>query len=493
MAWDTILYATAEARRPQPTSSTVVPRRSGNDSGRSTWSSRLATGLLRRGQVGGHARRHGRLLRYSCSPDLGREQFRLFCLLENADKRALTARGLRGPAIAVITGMRKKAGTVFTGRDYAQRSDSLAAITPYKRTHRQRVGINDGATGATGLEPATSGVTGRRSNQLSYAPACARTCRPWGPARDLSMHVAPAAFLAGAPSRPVTPSARLPCWPASQFSNRLPLDTHAARLPRTAALLQPVRHARPRPPRRALRHRAVPARRNPPVPGSHQALLRTTPSLSSWSPTSASGPSSRCGSSTPTPSSPSGPRPTTTSPLSTPPTSSTAPPDFRDLDRLRRRALLTTDGSFHRASRRIMVPRLRPHRKSSPRSTPCSPAPLRARLLHSRRHRRPLHLDAPPRPAHRHARAVRTRPRRSRRALDRRRRPVRADPLLLRPRLRPAHAPRPVHALDHQQKATRALDAPDLRGDRRAAAPAAIAAMTSSRSSSTQPTSPAPP
>ena len=29
--------------------------------------------------------------------------------------------------------------------------------------------------GATGLEPATSGVTGRRSNQLSYAPSEART------------------------------------------------------------------------------------------------------------------------------------------------------------------------------------------------------------------------------------------------------------------------------------------------------------------------------
>ena len=31
--------------------------------------------------------------------------------------------------------------------------------------------------GATGLEPATSGVTGRRSNQLSYAPAKAATRR----------------------------------------------------------------------------------------------------------------------------------------------------------------------------------------------------------------------------------------------------------------------------------------------------------------------------
>jgi hypothetical protein len=50
----------------------------------------------------------------------GREQFRLFCLLENAEARTLTLRGLRGPAIAVIAGMRKKTGTVFSPRDYAK-------------------------------------------------------------------------------------------------------------------------------------------------------------------------------------------------------------------------------------------------------------------------------------------------------------------------------------------------------------------------------------
>jgi hypothetical protein len=31
--------------------------------------------------------------------------------------------------------------------------------------------LQEVCTGATGLEPATSGVTGRRSNQLNYAPA----------------------------------------------------------------------------------------------------------------------------------------------------------------------------------------------------------------------------------------------------------------------------------------------------------------------------------
>jgi hypothetical protein len=43
-----------------------------------------------------------------------REQFRLFCLLERKRK------GLPGPAIVVLTGMRKKFMTTFSGADYAE-------------------------------------------------------------------------------------------------------------------------------------------------------------------------------------------------------------------------------------------------------------------------------------------------------------------------------------------------------------------------------------
>ena len=48
----------------------------------------------------------------------GREQFRLFCLLENADADELARRGLERPAIAVITGLRKPWRTTFGERDY---------------------------------------------------------------------------------------------------------------------------------------------------------------------------------------------------------------------------------------------------------------------------------------------------------------------------------------------------------------------------------------
>lgn len=50
-----------------------------------------------------------------------REQFRLFRILENADDAVLAQRGLPGPAIAVITGLRKPWRTVF-----AQATDTCA-------------------------------------------------------------------------------------------------------------------------------------------------------------------------------------------------------------------------------------------------------------------------------------------------------------------------------------------------------------------------------
>ncbi|MGH3072072.1 MAG: hypothetical protein ACRDNB_07355 [Gaiellaceae bacterium] len=48
----------------------------------------------------------------------GREQFRLFCLLENADPAELRRRGLSSPAIVVLTGLRKPWRTKFSERDY---------------------------------------------------------------------------------------------------------------------------------------------------------------------------------------------------------------------------------------------------------------------------------------------------------------------------------------------------------------------------------------
>jgi len=48
----------------------------------------------------------------------GREQFRLFCILENGTDAELTQRGLVKPAIAVITGLRKPSRTVFSANDY---------------------------------------------------------------------------------------------------------------------------------------------------------------------------------------------------------------------------------------------------------------------------------------------------------------------------------------------------------------------------------------
>lgn len=47
-----------------------------------------------------------------------REQFRLFCIVENADAKELCRRGLPGPVIVAVTGMRKPWMTTFTDHDY---------------------------------------------------------------------------------------------------------------------------------------------------------------------------------------------------------------------------------------------------------------------------------------------------------------------------------------------------------------------------------------
>lgn len=47
-----------------------------------------------------------------------REQFRLFCVLENGVPTELRRRGLARPAIAVIAGSRKSWQTAFSTRDY---------------------------------------------------------------------------------------------------------------------------------------------------------------------------------------------------------------------------------------------------------------------------------------------------------------------------------------------------------------------------------------
>jgi hypothetical protein len=56
-------------------------------------------------------------------------------------------------------------------------------MRPDLRLQHQRnpaaAGLPSG-TGATGLEPATSGVTGRRSNRLSYAPVRRTVWQPKG-------------------------------------------------------------------------------------------------------------------------------------------------------------------------------------------------------------------------------------------------------------------------------------------------------------------------
>lgn len=66
----------------------------------------------------------------------GREQFRLFCLLEKAAAAELRRRGLPRPTIAVITGMRKPWRTVFSEGDYKSVRD---LGDEYRRNYPRRI------------------------------------------------------------------------------------------------------------------------------------------------------------------------------------------------------------------------------------------------------------------------------------------------------------------------------------------------------------------
>ena len=67
-----------------------------------------------------------------------REQFRLFCLLENAADEELLRRGLPKPAIAVITGMRKPWRTKFSEADYR---GVRRLGDEYKACHPRRIAL----------------------------------------------------------------------------------------------------------------------------------------------------------------------------------------------------------------------------------------------------------------------------------------------------------------------------------------------------------------
>lgn len=66
----------------------------------------------------------------------GREQFRLFCILENGSGLELQRRGLARPAIAVITGSRKRWMMVLADAEY--RAVRLLA-DDHRRSHPRRI------------------------------------------------------------------------------------------------------------------------------------------------------------------------------------------------------------------------------------------------------------------------------------------------------------------------------------------------------------------
>ena len=248
-----------------------------------------------------------------------------------------------------------------------------------------------GKAGATGLEPATSAVTGQRSNQLSYAPAIARGA-PGALARSLSMpRLAPAAGLgapqcrAHAPARtgqPASACARL----AARGARRPPAD---ARRNPFSVLLEDLRDERsadvPFPPGETRFS----------LPRTRRFAERTAADAARV-PTSATARSSRCGCSTATSCSCSGPEANHYMLVSHASNFLWRDGHFRDLIGLMGDGLLTIDGDFHRRSRRIMLPAF--HREHIAASVDAIVEETERALdaAAAGRERRPVRVDAPP-------------------------------------------------------------------------------------------------
>ena len=58
----------------------------------------------------------------------------------------------------------------WSARSKLKRKAVVTAEASFFRNHERKMA--EELAGTTGLEPATSDVTGRRSNQLNYVPAC---------------------------------------------------------------------------------------------------------------------------------------------------------------------------------------------------------------------------------------------------------------------------------------------------------------------------------
>ena len=181
----------------------------------------------------------------------------------------------------------------------------LSTFGRWLRAHPHSQNRRVSRAGATGLEPATSAVTGQRSNLLSYAPAMLGA-----PGR----RSVPLQYAKAGPSAPPRQD-----WPAGQLSTRLP--AHGARRSHPSAEFEPADGDARGPARRARRDRSVPAGRNQLLARAHAALRSTTRCRCCSRRTSASGRSSRCACSTATWCSCSGRPPTTTSRSRTRPTS----------------------------------------------------------------------------------------------------------------------------------------------------------------------------